>query len=1134
MGTYKPWYYLLFVLSFLFLPAGDFVSASDSSLFPGASPLRAWLTEARDKEEALPEDVSGLLEVWQQRRLAARRKADSLGLPVRWEAGGRVKEIQFFKDGFPYYHVTHNLNAAITTSTNELWPINENPYALNGSGVLLGIWDGGRVMTNHQELVTRVRQRDGATTLSNHATHVGGTMMAAGLADQARGMAYSADLDAHDWNDDVAQMLIAAADGLRVSNHSYGYLAGWHWTGSVWRWYGHHEETEARGFGAYDQSSWEWDMLARLQPSYLIVKAAGNSRGQGPSNQPVIHEVLIDDEWVRDSTTVREKGGGDDGFDCLPYHSVAKNILTVGAIFPISGGYSEPADVQLAHFSSRGPTNDGRIKPDLVATGIGLYSASSDGTSYYSVMSGTSMAAPNVSGSIGLLLQLYNQTYGHDEIRSATMKSLLIHTADQAGVHPGPDYRHGWGVLNSRSAADVITRDANKGEEFLIRELTLHDSDTITLPLWASGEEPLKLTIAWTDPPGEPPPSSLNPPDLMLVNDLDMRISDSQGNTYKPYILDPGSPAAPATAGDNFRDNVEQVIVPEPEAGESFSLRITHKGELEDGLQDFSLIITGAAQASTFTGPGNDWSDPENWSHGLPKPGGNIIITSSPEPPVITEEVSVANIYIEKGGLLVLGQNSQLDVEGNIYSEDTTASGILIRSGAEGTGSLIHDNPGVPVTLQRYTGSKAKNTNHADTMGRGYVADMPSAGMQVPGRGKSRPEGPWHLLGTPVEGQSFEGFVDDNTLESENLFSWDESQGAWHALWDGTWQEEGFLPARGYLYAGVADSIMAVSGFAFVSDLLMNNLSLSPETGAGWHLLGNPYTAGLYWDEELWGLAGIAHTAKVWVDGGYIDLPSGEGIIPAMHGFLVQAIDQGNSLNIPKGARTHDSIVEPPADEQRLRIMAKATDYPARQQSMVRLTHKAEDGFDPRYDAGFLAGHGPIFYSSKEARPLSTMALPSEADNLRLRFYFKPREANQEHEIHLLENNIDVPFYLYDKHTGALHDLSEDRPYHFISSSAQDPWPRFELHITSSFIPTSVDDPAQQEKQHIWYHDRQIHYRLDDYPASIRVFTTDGRQAGSYDVTGATGSFPAPAGTGIYVVEVSGLTTHGVTRVIVH
>ena len=106
-------------------------------------------------------------------------------------------------------------------------------------------------------------------------------------------------------------------------------------------------------------------------------------------------------------------------------------------------------------YSSWGPTDDGRIKPDLVANGYSLYSSYSSGTASYAYSSGTSMAAPNATGTAQLLLSLYTSMKPGEYMRASTLKGLLIHTADDLGT-AGPDYKFGWGLVNAKAAADLI------------------------------------------------------------------------------------------------------------------------------------------------------------------------------------------------------------------------------------------------------------------------------------------------------------------------------------------------------------------------------------------------------------------------------------------------------------------------------------------------------------------------------------------------------------------------------------------------------------------------------------------------------------------------------------------------------
>jgi hypothetical protein len=339
------------------------------------------------------------------------------------------------------------------------------------------------------------------------------------------------------------------------------------------------------------------------------------------------------------------------GYDCISYgFGTSKNVMTVGAVFGIPNGYTSPSDVVHASFSSTGPTDDGRIKPDIVADGVGLYSTWSTADNAYGGLTGTSMATPNVTGSLALLQQYYFNLHGI-YMHAATLKGLAIHTADEAGPAPGPDYKFGWGLLDISKAASVLRSTFTA----LVKEATLINGQTYTLNFKSNGTEPVRATLSWTDPPGTPPPPSLNPPAIMLVNDLDLRID---GTAYKPWILDPANPSAAATTGDNIRDNVEQVLLPSLPAG-CHSLTITHKGTLSGGSQDFSLILTGITvypplTAGTISGNQNIcYNTAPSLITGVSPTGGNPPYTyqwqSSPDSITFTDIPAASGISYQPG-----------------------------------------------------------------------------------------------------------------------------------------------------------------------------------------------------------------------------------------------------------------------------------------------------------------------------------------------------------------------------------------------------------------------------------------------------------------------------------------------------
>jgi len=263
--------------------------------------------------------------------------------------------------------------------------------------------------------------------------------------------------------------------------------------------------------------------------------------------------------------------------------------LTVGAVNPLPYGPANSQSITAAYFSSWGPTDDGRVKPDIVGNGLNVLSTGSNSTTSYITLSGTSQASPNITGSLYLLQEYYAQKNSGAFMRAATLKGLACHTTFDAG-NIGPDYIFGWGLLDMKKAAQAITDNGTKSQ---VKENTLSQGSIQTVNVVASGNGPLVATISWTDPASSiTPDGTINDRTPKLVNDLDIRISDGT-DTYMPWVLDPNNPSAAATTGDNIRDNVEQVYIAGAIPGKSYTVKVSHKGTLMSGSQAYSLIITG-------------------------------------------------------------------------------------------------------------------------------------------------------------------------------------------------------------------------------------------------------------------------------------------------------------------------------------------------------------------------------------------------------------------------------------------------------------------------------------------------------------------------------------------------------------
>jgi hypothetical protein len=521
--------------------------------------------------------------------------------------------------GQPVFLELHETRSGRVVKADQVYPMGSTGLRLTGKGEVVGVFDGGRVQLDHPEFQGRVEQKDEVTGLSAHATHVSGIIAAAGLNPDTRGIAYEAEIDAYSFSNWSSKIITAAEEGVALSNHSYGTAAGWRRDSDyeyTWRWFG--DTTLSQDvdwkFGFYNSTSRYHDEFIYVNPYHLFITSAGNSRNQrGPSVAPYDHEISVNGNWVKVSRQRTENGP----YDSTPLSGTAKNILTVGA-----ASANNPGEFSIASFSSWGPTDDGRIKPDIMGVGVNVLSTIEDSESAsgrYGSMSGTSMSSPNVAGGMALIRQHFIQYHNYVPLAS-TLKALAIHAARQhPDLPPGPDYRTGWGMLDVERAVNQITK--LDSINYLIEETILQSGQTASRTIHSDGQEPIEVVLVWTDLPGVPPPVSVNPKDTMLVNDLDMVLVDPKGEVHYPFLLNPDAPSEAPTRGINSLDNVEKVFIENPLEGE-YEIRITHKGEvLENEEQIFSLVANAGPLENSFEslfwigGNEGSWHDPQNWSN---------------------------------------------------------------------------------------------------------------------------------------------------------------------------------------------------------------------------------------------------------------------------------------------------------------------------------------------------------------------------------------------------------------------------------------------------------------------------------------------------------------------------------------
>ena len=261
-------------------------------------------------------------------------------------------------------------------------------------------------------------------------------------------------------------------------------------------------------------------------------------------------------------------------------HKQAKNVLATANV-----NYNGT----LVSSSSRGPASDGRIKPDIAAHGNGQIST--DPNNIYNAGSGTSAAAPGISGVLAQLYQAYRElNFGLDP-ESGLLKACLLNTAQDYG-NIGPDFSYGWGIVNALKAVKVL--EEKRYQDSLIDHGDIHNIN-FTIP---EGTKEARIMLYWMDPERSPSAS------ISLLNDLDLKISNNNDDFY-PWILNPTPNASllsqPATTGEDHLNNMEQVTIFDPIEG-NYTAQISGFN-IPVGPQKYYIVYEFISDEITVTYP---------------------------------------------------------------------------------------------------------------------------------------------------------------------------------------------------------------------------------------------------------------------------------------------------------------------------------------------------------------------------------------------------------------------------------------------------------------------------------------------------------------------------------------------------
>lgn len=571
----------------------------------------------------------------------------------------------------------------------------------------------------------------------------------------------------------------------------------------------------------------------------------------------------------------------------------------------------------------------------------------------------------------------------------------------------------------------------------------------------------------------------------------------------------PNSSSYPVSSGFIGNPNFADV------SSEDFSLTASSLKAINKGyalgitIQDFALnqrdtiYDLGAYEylpTSTHTWTGSastDWNSTTNWSEGT-IPGTLSVVTipnNCQNYPQIsnsaTSPVIIKDLTIESGANIEVLPNGFITVTGYLRNYNGEA-GILVKSDSTGTGSLVCDQS-VLSTLQRY---------------------IPAWTSNVHG---------WHFLSSPVSSQAIQPeFVPNPPTAAQDFFSWDEPSAMWkntklnnggNIIWNPDF-ETTFDLGKGYLIAYNSNQTKSFEQVLNVEDVTFTSLSRSGGNFSGWHLLGNPFSSAIVWNDGNWNMTNISGTAKIWNESNasYSDIPA-NNIIPAMNGFMVQVTQSTGSLTIPAASRTHaNQSWFKNSDYEEIKLLVKDLQQSTAQESTIIFHPEATKGFDPKLDSHFLAGYAPQFYSVLENEHLSVNALPKPASYEQIPFNFISN-GSTEYRIDLVSNSTGFSVILKDHKTGNEQIIDDKSPYYFSSEIGDNP-ERFTIILGTLNVPeTEVCNSS------ISSDGKNINIK-NAINSTIKIYNMNGQLVFKTKVRNDNQTVSIDESTGIYIINV--------------
>ncbi len=609
---------------------------------------------------------------------------------------------------------------------------------------------------------------------------------------------------------------------------------------------------------------------------------------------------------------------------------------------------------------------------------------------------------------------------------------------------------------------------------------------------------------------------------------------ESRGNRYW-NVAETGSSSRTytisLTGGDDFIPSNTQLVRILKYNGSTWATsNTTYNSETgyytsTTGFSDFSDFLLAESLITWDGSESTDWNTAANWDLNLvPPDGASIIIPNVTNQPVLSGSASLTNCTIDANASLTIATSGKLTVEGTL-TNNAGLSGILIKSDATGTGSLIARNA-VTASMERYIEGLGSNWDNLL-----YAANG------------------WHMLSSPVSGQAISGsWTPTGESGDYDFYAWNTYQNLWFN-WknETTWTAipdtdpvksygSDFNPGQGYLIAYENTSTKIFEGTLNVTDHAIDSIRShyfpavgeNPAYRLPWHLIGNPYSSGLEWNNVDWQLNRIAGVAKVWnrANSSYTDFGK-NSIIPPTNAFMIKVEGSGESttsgsLLIPASARVHYSASDSPsfyksANEGFRMVMYNPLNRTA-QESSFYIHPESTEAYDSRFDSEFLPGYGPYFYAEAAGKRLSTHVVPEIHSNSFIPYSFVVH-ASGSYEIRLDDvQNFTEDIWIYDKKLSKDYSLSYYKSYAF-SADEGDASDRFIVHFGN----IDLEEIIHPKPITAWYHNQQLHIKTEVNQTSVKVFDLSGKEVFSTLINGkGTHMLPFIKKSGVFLVRTSG------------